>query len=72
MDALGDAEGAQARQQVDRQRAHADAGKTPHVRTLAAAAAGIYDQLIVLAPNRRPARLEAAVAAIKADAGGGA
>jgi len=44
----------------------------PHVRSLAATAAGIYDELIVLAPIRRPARLEAAVAAIKANAGTGA
>ncbi len=54
------------------QRAHADAGQTPHVRSLAATAAAIYDELITLAPNRRPARLKAAVAAIKADQGGGA
>ncbi len=54
------------------QRAYADAGQTPHVRTLAATAARIYDDLITLAPNRRPARLKAAVAALKADAGGGA
>ena len=54
------------------QRAYADAGQTPHVRSLAATAAAIYDDLITVAPNRRPARLKAAVAAIKADAGGGA
>ncbi len=54
------------------QRAYAEAGQTPHVRSLAATAARIYDELITLAPNRRPARLMAAVAAIKADAGRGA
>ena len=54
------------------QRAYADAGQTPHVRSLAATAAAIYDELITVAANRRPARLKAAVAAIKADAGGGA
>ncbi len=54
------------------QRAHADAAQTPHVRTLAATAARIYDDLNTIAPNRRPARLKAAVAALKADAGGGA
>ncbi len=54
------------------QRAYAEAGQTPHVRSLAATAARIYDDLITLAPNRRPARLKAAVAAIKADAEGGA
>ncbi len=54
------------------QRAYAEAGQTPHVRSLAATAAGIYDDLITLAPNRRPARLKAAIAALKADAGGGA
>ncbi len=54
------------------QRAYAEAGQTPHVSTLAATAAGIYDDLITLAPNRRPARLKAAIAALKADAGGGA
>ncbi len=54
------------------QRAYAESGQTPHIRSLAATAAGIYDELISLAPNRRPARLKAAVAAIKADAGGGA
>ncbi len=53
------------------QRAHADAGQTPHVRSLAATAARIYDELITVAPNRRPARLKAAVAALKADAGTG-
>ena len=53
------------------QGAYADAGQTPHVRSLAATAAGIYDELIALKPNRRPARLRAAVAAIKADAGNG-
>ncbi len=50
------------------QRAYADAGQTPHVRSLAATAAGIYDELITVAPNRRPARLKAAVAALKAEA----
>ena len=54
------------------QRAYADTGLTPHVRNLAATAAGIYDGLITVAPKRRPARLKAAIAAIKADAGGGA
>ncbi len=54
------------------QRAYADAGQTPHVRSLAATAARIYDELIALAPNRRPARLKAAVAALKAEAEGGA
>ena len=54
------------------QRAYADAGQTPHVSTLAATAASIYDDLITRAPNRRPARLKAAVAALKADAEGGA
>ena len=54
------------------QRAYADAGQTPHVSTLAATAASIYDELITLAPTRRPARLKAAVAALKADARGGA
>ena len=54
------------------QRAYADAGQTPHVSTLAATAARIYDELITLAPTRRPARLKSAVAAIKADAAGGA
>ncbi len=51
------------------QRAHAESGQTPHVRALADTVAGIYDELITLAPNRRPARLKAAVAAIKADSG---
>ena len=51
------------------QRAYADAGQTPHTRSLAATAAGIYDELIAVAPNRRPARLKAAVATLKADAG---
>ena len=54
------------------QRAYAEAGQTPHVRSLAATAARMYDELIALAPNRRPARLKAAVSALKADAGGGA
>ena len=54
------------------QRAYADAGQTPHVRSLAATAAGIYDDLITLTPKRRPARLKAAVAALKAETGGGA
>jgi transcriptional regulator with XRE-family HTH domain len=54
------------------QRAHAEAGQTPHIRDLAATAAEIYDDLITLPPNRRPARLKAAVAALKAEAGGGA
>ncbi len=54
------------------QRAYAEAGQTPHVRSLAATAATIYDELIALAPNRRPVRLKAAVAALKADAGGAA
>ncbi len=40
--------------------------------SLAATAARIYDDLITLAPGQRAARLEAAVAALKADAGGGA
>ncbi len=53
------------------QRAHAEAGQTPHVSSLAATAARIYDELITLAPNRRRARLKAAVAALKADAGDG-
>lgn len=53
------------------QRAYADAGQAPHVRSLAATAAGIYDELITVAPNRRPTRLKAAIAALKADAGGG-
>ena len=50
------------------QRAYADAGQTPHVHSLAASVAGIYDELIALKPNRRPARLKAAVAALKANA----
>jgi hypothetical protein len=53
------------------QRAYADAGQTPHVHSLAASVAGIYDELIALKPNRRPARLKAATSAIKADAGSG-
>ncbi len=53
------------------QRAYADAGQTPHVRTIATAATGIYDELIALKPDRRPARLRAAVAAIKANPGNG-
>lgn len=52
------------------QRAYAESGQTPHVRSLAATAARIYDELIALAPNWQPARLKAAVAAIKADAEG--
>ncbi len=51
------------------QRAHANAGQTPHTQSLAATAAGIYDELIALKPNRRKARLKAAVAAIKAGEG---
>ncbi len=51
------------------QRAYGDTGQAPHIRSLAATAARIYDELIALAPNRRPARLKAAVAALKADAG---
>ena len=47
------------------QRAYAETGQAPHVHSLAATAAGIYDELIALKPNRRPARLKAAVAAIK-------
>ncbi len=54
------------------QRAYGDAGQAPHIRSLAATAARIYDELAALAPTRRPARLKAAVAALKADAGGGA
>ena len=46
--------------------------QTPHVRSLAATAARIYDDLVTLQPAARPARLKAAVAALKADAGGGA
>ena len=53
------------------QRAHAEAGQTPHVSTLAATAARIYDELITLTPKRRPARLKAAVAALKAEDEGG-
>ncbi len=53
------------------QRAYAEVGQTPHVHSLAATAARIYDELITVAPNRRPARLKAAVAALKADAEGG-
>ncbi len=53
------------------QRAYADTGQTPHVSSLAATAARIYDELITLAPKRRPARLKAAVAALKADAEAG-
>ena len=51
------------------QRAYADAGQTPHTQSLAATAAGIYDELITLKPARRRNRLKAAVAAIKAGAG---
>ncbi len=51
------------------QRAYADAGQSIHVRNLAASSACIYDELVALKPNRRPARLKAAVAAIKAEAG---
>ncbi len=54
------------------QRAYGDTGQAPHIRSLAATAARIYDELAALAPNRRPARLKAAVAALKADVGGGA
>ena len=53
------------------QRAYADAGQAPHTRSLAATAAGIYDELVTLKPNRRRSRLKAAVAAIKADEGSG-
>ncbi len=53
------------------QRAYSETGQTPHVRSLAATAARIYDDLITRPPNRRPARLKAAVAALKADAAGG-
>ncbi len=52
------------------QRAYAEAGQTPHVRSLAAAVAAIYDELGALAPADRTARLDEAIAAIKADAGG--
>ncbi len=51
------------------QRAYADAGQTPHVRTIATAATVIYDELITLAPTRRKARLKTAVAALRADDG---
>ncbi len=51
--------------------AYAETGQTPHIRSLAATAARICDELAALAPPRRPARLKAAVAALKADAGGG-
>ncbi len=54
------------------QRAYGDTGQAPHIRGLAGTAARIYDELAALAPTRRPARLKAAVAALKADAGGGA
>ncbi len=54
------------------QRAYAEAAQTPHVHTFAATAARIYDDLVTLAPNRRPARLKTAIAALKADAGAGA
>ncbi len=54
------------------QRAYAEAGQAPHTRSLATTAARIYDELIALKPSRRPARLKAAVAALKADAGSGA
>ena len=53
------------------QRAYAEAGQTPHVRSLAAAVAAIYDELGALAPADRTARLDEAIAAIKADAGAG-
>ena len=53
------------------QRAYGDTGQAPHIRSLAATAARIYDELAALAPNRRPARLKAAVAALKADAASG-
>ena len=53
------------------QRAYGDTGQAPHIRSLAATAARIYDELAALKPNRRPARLKAAVAALKADAGSG-
>ncbi len=53
------------------QRVYAETGQAPHIRSLAATAARIYDELNTLAPTRRPARLKAAVAALKADAGGG-
>ncbi len=50
------------------QRTYAETGQTPHTRSLATTAARIYDELITVAPNRRPTRLKAAVAALKADA----
>ena len=53
------------------QRTYADAGQTPHVRSLAAEAARIYDELAALAPDQRPSRLKAAVAALKVDPGSG-
>jgi transcriptional regulator with XRE-family HTH domain len=53
------------------QRAYADAGQAPHIHSLAASAAAIYDELIALKPNRRSARLKASVAAIKAGEGSG-
>ena len=52
------------------QRAHADRGQAIHVRTIANAATGIYNDIVVLKPDQRPARLKAAVAALKADAEG--
>ncbi len=51
------------------QRAYAETGQTPHTRSLAATAAGIYDELAALKPNRRPARLKVAVQTLQADAG---
>ncbi len=53
------------------QRAYSETGQTPHVLSLAATAARIYDELIALAPDARPARLDEAVTALKADAGAG-
>ncbi len=53
------------------QRAYAETGQTPHVRSLAATAASIYDELVTLKPASRKARLKTAVAALKADAGSG-
>ena len=53
------------------QRAYAEAGQTPHVRSLATTAARIYDDRVTLQPAARPARLAEAGAAIKADAAGG-
>ncbi len=50
------------------QRAYADTGQAIHVRTIATAATGIYNDIVALKPNRRPARLDEAVSAIKADA----